>query len=560
MKNNHEYDEDQDDEEITWGIQDVEEIRQTGSKKSLIGNCYKGDKEAIRDMYVPEDFQKCIKGLDTNIDESNDLHEMNKSLKTTLATTDGLPGTKDYLTSHESFKQDIHETHRFVDTTNCIVNRNKNQRMIGVEKCKNHENSFCKENENGWEGLDNFISGNKISDKSEKWCDGGVNAYTRFNPLENPSCIKRDNRNSNMKYSSGCSSKTSQYSYEQFKRNNIINSKQNGSIDFSNTLPCSSEELRRHSVDLVEPLKKQGFTESEKIYETNKERNLSNAHQKVSLQNSTSEPCQETSGLQMKAFEYNHGLPLLTSGVYSQMQELPSRKAILNPSEMFLHSVNVGHFDRINNNKCFGHAAGCRTPKRKIDLEKEFPPAEEIDRSVSFEIDRSVSFESQAKNNQLACLEKENIPAKANETSQHNRMFITDITSDAVGTESQIDGRKAFSDKPNETFSFVSAPLDTIKESDKSTGSYSSIDEADYKQFYFNPRFIESDGSNELYPFQQNRTKDLYLNPKLERISQKIYVVDDKVERNPAISVHSLEDDLRETTKKLLANNRQFSR
>lgn len=557
MKTYHEYDEDQDDEEITCGIQDVEEICETGSKKSLIESCYKGrGKEAIRDMYVPEDFQKCIDGLDTNIDECNNSHDMKKSFKATLTSTDGIRWTKHYLTSDENCEQGISETQEIGDTTNGIGNSNKNQRMICVEKFKNHENTFYKENQNGWELLDNFISGNTISG-NEKCCNGD-NAYKRFNSLENLSCIKRDNllernilhRNSNLNHTTRSMSKTTQYSDEQTKRNNITNLNQSESINCLNTRQSLSEEQGNHSVDLVEPVKKRGFNEHEKVYETKNEGTSLHARQKVNLQNTTSQPSQETTGLQMKTFEYNHGLPPLTSGVYSQMQEQPSRK-ILNPTEMFSHIVNAGQFDRISNNKCLGHAAGCRTPKKRIDLEKEFPPAEEIDRSVS--------FESQAKDYQSICFGNENGPARVCETSQLNKVFITDIASDVVETESQIGGKEFFLDKPNGKYSFVSAPFGTIKESDEMAGLY-SIDEADHKQFNFNPRFIESDSSDELYSLQQNRTHELYLNPKLERISQKIYGVDGKVERNPAFPVHSLADDLRETTKKLLANNRQFSR
>lgn len=240
-----------------------------------------------------------------------------------------------------------------------------------------------------------------------------------------------------------------------------------------------------------------------------------------------------------------------------------------------------------------------RLRNRIRDFEKEFPPAEEIDRSFSIERNRHTSDSMEnapgpetnrqesmtgtlgAKplsdiverilNQPSAVPETDKTAVHANQITSHGNSqsvigtYSTDGSGDNCSME-EVHGHHAPMIEPSSqqmnmrkevTFKFSPFFSDTDQNVVSQESAMDLIkknsDRQNYNSFGKNLPLGELESSN-------IQSGQLYINPSMDRITLKPDCVNSTRIHQPSSMAQSLEDDVRQTTRKFLANSQQFSR
>lgn len=500
--------------------------------------------EVCRDMYVPEDFQRIggnktnYVGMQTSTSKKNIVFVTNDKtqLDTMLHFGNKTCNEPELIGNHSNDYKSKGNNDKTEDT--------KENNIHFIEKYKAMENTKESRTRNeavDWENLNSFIS-RKFNVNEDMACyedktefrddrhkiDFTLPSVRYLNPVEKLAAmkerdmLKKSTRDKNEHYfhDNLQNQMESQYFAEQHVSNHK-NSIHTGGLSSWNAEGFPSNQTYNAERRPSENKRMSRVTiDNEKHADRIKEKKSEPQEMQLcAYTSSISYPINAEHSMNSKSketFDYNHGLPF--------KHEIPA------VSEGIRNSTVSDRNDVFGTSRNHLYARNCST-----DLEKEFPPSDEIDRSIYIEKipNREGDF----------VLSKHSVTEPRTYTSRHS-----DISTDKIQRENRpfpigIDNR--FEQIESEHLPNVEPNLINTNTS----------------QFDFKPRIGDYSTSkiNSNYKHFGGRN-DFVLNPDLGRITRKPQFLEEQAVHNTEYSAPSLADDLRETTRKLLANSQQFSR
>ncbi|XP_060607998.1 uncharacterized protein LOC132760117 isoform X2 [Ruditapes philippinarum] len=228
-----------------------------------------------------------------------------------------------------------------------------------------------------------------------------------------------------------------------------------------------------------------------------------------------------------QTFDYNHGLPF-------NVESLAVNEGESNSSGPQINSLNGTSRNQL------GYVLGCKVQNSRSDLEKEFPPSDEIDRSIF------------------------------NEKSAAGPCKYTNVAGPCKYTSNDgipVVGRPhVYGDTDRQEYHYLPNSIDNRLEQ-KECQHFQNDDDpklsrinTNESQFVFRPKIVDNSTDRRNANSEHVGGKDLVWNPNLERITRKPQCLEEHPVKPSSSHTQSLADDLRETTRKLLANSQQFSR
>ncbi|XP_053394083.1 uncharacterized protein LOC128555536 [Mercenaria mercenaria] len=581
------YDEDPASEDIVNDVKiTVKEVKELSCQQC------QGERKVkvTRDIYVPEDFQKVEENVQREIGMGMHAQILTEAMSVSKEA-DKKNESKDHKKKTKMCKDYLNE-----NLKNRPVPVEENSRRgiksinVSTDKCGTKENISNKSgpvrtnNFEEWEHLNNFISSKSDFEKdiakackdyindchestSSMYNDRYINPVGKLQKMRQRDLLKcsRPENGSSGKHSDAFrkNEHESQY-FTKCNTTGYMNSAQNN-VNKESVTVSQLPYLTNNTKQML--MEHQG----KRHCNTNREMlvfEMSHDHASLSdtQQNANSEdkmyqrhPQQflNQTEIRKETFDYNHGLPVNSRQLLISDGTVFENPSVADVSVRTHYNNNSNQIHRNTVQNQFGFATGCRVPKSRSDLEKEFPPSEEIDRSISFE--KGPNYIADTCNFILERSDKESrtysvpLPNSKNDNCRSRGSIHVNDDFESVNQRG---------DNNFPTFT------ENRREQDGSERLQNDIpvltfDDSQKIQFDFKPKMVDNFiNSVETKPdrIDGNDRHDLYLNPKLERITQRQHVVEEPDEMNDTSNNMSLADDLRETTRKLLANSRQFSR